>query len=77
MSITRVGLAETKGYAEGWETVFGSKKASGPGKSSKSTTRTAKPAKSPARTSKPAKPAKPAKKKPATKTVKKKAPKKA
>jgi hypothetical protein len=43
MSIVRVGLAETKNYAGGWDSIFGGKK------------KPAKPAKASARKSKPAK----------------------
>lgn len=32
MSIVRVGLQETKGYAEGYEAIFGKKKAGGSAK---------------------------------------------
>ena len=41
MSIVRVGLAETKGFSEGYDTIFRSKKTS----AGKSTTNKAKPAK--------------------------------
>ena len=48
MSIVRVGLRETKGYAEGYEAIFGKKKAGGAKKPAAAKAKK-KPSKKPAR----------------------------